>query len=137
LDASLLAALTQHRNRIASPAARVHTLAYVSCGFAALRRDAAALRAGGWTLASARAFAFFPGTDALETLAIFVRDTAAAEDDAADAEVGQAAAGARKPAPRRRARQARRAAAREADAAAAPWAARVLALQTTTLETNE
>jgi tRNA/tmRNA/rRNA uracil-C5-methylase (TrmA/RlmC/RlmD family) len=46
---------------------------YLSCGYAALERDATALVAAGWRLASARAFVFFPGTDALETLAVFER----------------------------------------------------------------
>jgi len=48
-------------------------LVYLSCGYAALERDAAALVAGGWRVASAEAFTFFPGTDHLETLAVFER----------------------------------------------------------------
>jgi tRNA/tmRNA/rRNA uracil-C5-methylase (TrmA/RlmC/RlmD family) len=140
LDAPLLAALMQRAPSGApsGPAARTHTLAYVSCGFPALRRDAAALRAAGWALASARAFAFFPGTDALETLAIFVRappvaDVADADASSAPLRGGAAAVaagvreaevgGARKPV-RRRARQARRAAARDAVAAALESGAR-------------
>jgi tRNA/tmRNA/rRNA uracil-C5-methylase (TrmA/RlmC/RlmD family) len=46
---------------------------YLSCGYAALERDAAALVAGGWRVAGAEAFTFFPGTDSLETLAVFER----------------------------------------------------------------
>jgi hypothetical protein len=47
------------------------TLIYLSCGFDALARDAEELLAGGWALAHAEAFVFFPGSDALETLAVF------------------------------------------------------------------
>jgi tRNA/tmRNA/rRNA uracil-C5-methylase (TrmA/RlmC/RlmD family) len=52
----------------------VTRLVYLSCGFEALRRDADVLLGGGWRLASARAFLFFPGTDAVETLAVFDRE---------------------------------------------------------------
>jgi 23S rRNA (uracil1939-C5)-methyltransferase len=58
----------------AAPAGGPRRLVYLSCGYAALERDAAALVAGGWRVASAVAFVFFPGTDALETLAVFDRD---------------------------------------------------------------
>ncbi len=53
---------------------RLHTLAYVSCGFKALKRDAVALRDAGWALAAPPcAFQFFPGTNALETPVAFTR----------------------------------------------------------------
>jgi tRNA/tmRNA/rRNA uracil-C5-methylase (TrmA/RlmC/RlmD family) len=70
LDAGLLEELC------APPSARSpHLLAYVSCGFAALQRDAALLYAAGWRLAAApAAFLFFPGTDSLETLVLFRRE---------------------------------------------------------------
>jgi tRNA/tmRNA/rRNA uracil-C5-methylase (TrmA/RlmC/RlmD family) len=69
-------------------------LVYLSCGWAALRRDAAALmgleddeegeesgnRRVRWSLASARAFVFFPGTDAIETLCVFEREGGGGED---------------------------------------------------------
>lgn len=49
-----------------------HTLVYLSCGYKALERDCAALLASGqWRLHHCEAFAFFPATDALETLAVF------------------------------------------------------------------
>jgi hypothetical protein len=52
----------------------VRRLVYLSCGWPALQRDAAALAAAGWVLAPpAHGFLFFPGTDALETLAVFDR----------------------------------------------------------------
>ena len=57
------------RHRHASP----RRLVYLSCGYAALERDAAALAAAGWRPAAARAFVFFPGSDHLETLAVFDR----------------------------------------------------------------
>lgn len=48
------------------------TLIYLSCGFSALMRDCDALLASGqWRLVHAHAFLFFPGTDSLETLAVF------------------------------------------------------------------
>ena len=51
-----------------------HTLIYLSCGFPALERDCAALlRIGRWKLLHCEAFLFFPGTDSLETLAVFCR----------------------------------------------------------------
>ena len=103
LDAALLAALCAAPEG-RGPARRITTLCYVSCGFEALKRDADALLRAGWALASARAFQFFPGTDALETLALFTR---AAVADAPDADaplvVAQAAAAAlAKPRRRRR-----------------------------------
>ena len=82
LDAALLAALCAAPEG-RGPARHVTTLCYVSCGFEALKRDADALLRAGWVLASARAFQFFPGTDALETLAVFTR---AAVADAPDAD---------------------------------------------------
>lgn len=51
---------------------RPRRLLYLSCGFDALRRDADELLAsGGWRIAAARAYSFFPGTDSIETLALF------------------------------------------------------------------
>lgn len=56
----------------AAPAAGVRRLLYLSCGFAALRRDAAAvLGSGRWRLAHAEGFLFFPGANHIETLAVF------------------------------------------------------------------
>ena len=47
-------------------------LIYLSCGFSALVRDSnALLKSGRWRLAHAEAFGFFPGTDSVETLAVF------------------------------------------------------------------
>ena len=69
LDAPLLRLLCEQR---ACP--QLHTLAYVSCGFKALIRDARTLKEAGWSLARPpEAWQFFPGTDSLETLAIFTR----------------------------------------------------------------
>lgn len=52
--------------------AQLHTLIYVSCGFAAFQHDCNALLASGcWSLHWARGYLFFPGTSAIETLAIF------------------------------------------------------------------
>lgn len=48
-------------------------LVYLSCGFRALQHDLRALLGGGWSLRSATAFLFFPGTDALETLVLLTR----------------------------------------------------------------
>jgi tRNA/tmRNA/rRNA uracil-C5-methylase (TrmA/RlmC/RlmD family) len=50
------------------------SLIYLSCGFPALERDCAALlQSGHWELRHCVAFLFFPGTDSLETLAVFCR----------------------------------------------------------------
>ena len=69
LDAATLAFLA---GGAAPPGLR--RLLYLSCGFPALQRDAAALVGGGhWRLAHAAAFLFFPGTDHIETLAVFER----------------------------------------------------------------
>ena len=55
---------------------RPHTLIYLSCGFPALERDCAALLASGrWRLQHCEAFLFFPGTDSIETLAVFRRQS--------------------------------------------------------------
>ena len=49
-------------------------LIYLSCGFPAFERDAQRLvESGLWKLVSAEAFLFFPGTDHIETLAVFDR----------------------------------------------------------------
>jgi len=69
LDASLLNALSDPQ-RLRS----IRRLVYISCGFKALQRDALALRRHGWVLARPpEAWQFFPGTDALETVAVFDR----------------------------------------------------------------
>ena len=46
---------------------------YVSCGFDALKRDAMSLIAAGWTLRHSEGFVLFPGSDHIETFAIFDR----------------------------------------------------------------
>lgn len=53
----------------------VNTLIYVSCGFDALARDCDKLLSGnaGWSLESATGFVLFPGSNHVETLAIFRR----------------------------------------------------------------
>ncbi|KAL2622078.1 hypothetical protein R1flu_002283 [Riccia fluitans] len=50
------------------------TLIYVSCGWESFKRDCAALTEGdAWHLDDGHAFNFFPGTDSIETLAVFKR----------------------------------------------------------------
>lgn len=53
----------------------VQTLIYVSCGFDALARDCDRLLSSnaGWTLTSSTGYVLFPGSDHVETLAIFQR----------------------------------------------------------------
>lgn len=53
----------------------VRTLIYVSCGFEALARDAERLLTSraGWKIQSATGYILFPGSDHVETLAIFER----------------------------------------------------------------
>jgi tRNA/tmRNA/rRNA uracil-C5-methylase (TrmA/RlmC/RlmD family) len=84
LDAPLMELLTQQaggssssRNsssRSSAGLGSVKRLVYLSCGFDALRSDADALLAAGWRVCSAQGFLFFPGTDTIETLAVFERD---------------------------------------------------------------
>ena len=60
---------------LCSPAAGeagVRRLLYLSCGWPALRRDAAALLGSGhWRLRHAECFLFFPGSDHIETLTVW------------------------------------------------------------------
>ena len=51
----------------------VRRVVYVSCSWQTFERDAALLVAGGFSIAWARSYVFFPGTDHLETLCIFIR----------------------------------------------------------------
>jgi len=53
----------------------VHTLIYVSCGFDALASDCDRLLKGnaGWKLESATGYVLFPGTNHVETVAVFKR----------------------------------------------------------------
>ena len=56
----------------------LHSLIYVSCGFEAFCRDFEALMGSGvWQLDHAEGHLLFPGSDAIETLAFFTRETAA------------------------------------------------------------
>ena len=49
-------------------------LVYVSCGFSAFKRDCQCLlKSGLWNLEQGEGFVLFPGSDAIETLAFFVR----------------------------------------------------------------
>ncbi len=52
----------------------VKQLIYISCGFESFKRDANHLLKAGFSLKSAEAFLFFPGTDHLEILAVFGRN---------------------------------------------------------------
>lgn len=51
----------------------LQTLIYISCGWESFMRDCEMLVGGGWSLREAEAFLFFPGSDHLETLAVFVK----------------------------------------------------------------
>lgn len=75
LDPALLRALCAPA-RAGGPAAGVELVAYVSCGYDALERDARALVGSGWRVRSARAHVLFPGADHIETVAVFARGAA-------------------------------------------------------------
>ena len=61
-------------DEVVSARCPAHTLIYLSCGYKALERDCAVLLGSGqWELKHCEAFAFFPATDAIETLAVFRR----------------------------------------------------------------
>lgn len=70
LEPEVLGHLTNKRDELAGTVKR---LIYVSCGFDALKRDAVALLDSGWKLLHAEGFVLFPGSDHLETLAVFTR----------------------------------------------------------------
>lgn len=65
LDFSLLKALCDPSS--------LKRIVYVSCGWSAFQRDCDALLAKGWSLKEARGFLFFPGTNHIETAALFCR----------------------------------------------------------------
>jgi len=52
---------------------RLKRIIYVSCGFKAFQRDCTRLIAGGWVINHVEGHVLFPGSDALETLAVFDR----------------------------------------------------------------
>lgn len=57
-----------------SPPPSLHTLVYISCHFPSLARDGDTILNGGrWALSASAARVFFPGADAVETAAVFVR----------------------------------------------------------------
>jgi len=116
LDDALLAALCDARAD--GPCASLGTLAYISCGFPALVRDADALLASGWRVRRQRAEAhvLFLGANHLETLCVFERVAPVGPDGAkqdaqepprssANSERGQRARRARDPATSPRARR--------------------------------
>ena len=66
LDGLVLEALNEGKG--------LKTLLYVSCGFDAFVTDCKCLEEkGGWKLVKAEGHVLFPGSDAIETLAMFVR----------------------------------------------------------------
>lgn len=75
LEPGVLSALTAHYDTVkgGEPSKDQLTLIYLSCGWDALKKEMAALMEARWRLVHSRAFLFFPGTDAIETLAIFKR----------------------------------------------------------------
>ncbi|KAG5177747.1 S-adenosyl-L-methionine-dependent methyltransferase [Tribonema minus] len=70
LDAPVLASL---RERAGSMTGAVRRIIYVSCGFDALKNDAVALAEGGWRMVHSEGHVLFPGSDHIETVAIFDR----------------------------------------------------------------
>ena len=66
---------SQSTVKFPAPPARLSRLVYLSCGFAAFQRDCDALvKSGEWRLTHAEGFNFFPGSDHVETLAVFDRE---------------------------------------------------------------
>jgi hypothetical protein len=73
LEANLLLALATE-GAMTAAGCSAHTLVYLSCGFVSFQRDVEALLAGGaWRLETLRGFEFFPGTNSIESLAVFRR----------------------------------------------------------------
>lgn len=56
---------------VISSAPSLEQIIYVSCGWNSFKRDCELLNKKGWTLRSAEAFLFFPGTNHLELLTVF------------------------------------------------------------------
>lgn len=72
LDEGVLKLLVGTHETARAPALR--RLVYVSCGFDALERDSRAMLSSGfWKLRSAEGFILFPGSDHVETVAVFDR----------------------------------------------------------------
>ena len=56
------------------------TLIYISCGWDSFKKDCKSLMSSkAWHLQNAHAFNFFPGTDSIEVLAIFKRESEAVQ----------------------------------------------------------
>ncbi|CAN0368518.1 unnamed protein product [Discosporangium mesarthrocarpum] len=70
LDPRVVDVLLDHEDPLGSSLRRV---IYVSCGFDAFKGDATQLTSGGWSLTHTEGFVLFPGSDHVETLAIFDR----------------------------------------------------------------
>jgi 23S rRNA (uracil1939-C5)-methyltransferase len=70
LDSEVLRALSDDKQF-----PRLRSLVYVSCGFEAFCRDFDTLTRSGWKLDHAGGYLLFPGSDAIETLACFTRET--------------------------------------------------------------
>jgi tRNA/tmRNA/rRNA uracil-C5-methylase (TrmA/RlmC/RlmD family) len=70
----LLTAPRSNSSSSSSVLSAVTRLVYMSCGFDALAADTGLLTSAGWTVEAAQGFLFFPGTDTIETLAVFTRD---------------------------------------------------------------
>jgi len=69
----LTVALTSNLSGIWQAPRSLKRIIYVSCGFKALESDTAVLLQGPWKLAHAEGHVFFPGSDHVESLAIFDR----------------------------------------------------------------
>ena len=85
LDRPLLDALCAPAAEPPAPCDQLRTLVYVSCGFGALRRDAAALLSAGWKIARGtrpEAHVLFLGANHIEAVVAFERNLSA-DDDAA------------------------------------------------------
>lgn len=74
LDAPVLASLREQRGGGGDGmTSSVRRIIYVSCGFDAFKHDAVALADGGWRMVHAEGHVLFPGSDHIETVAIFDR----------------------------------------------------------------
>jgi tRNA/tmRNA/rRNA uracil-C5-methylase (TrmA/RlmC/RlmD family) len=71
LDEEVLTVLEMQRMQ--GDLGQVTRIIYVSCGYEALERDSRRLIEAGWGLTHAKGFLLFPGSDHLETVAVFDR----------------------------------------------------------------
>ena len=73
LDKGVIDLLTKKKEDSLTVATELKRLIYISCGFEALERDSRELLSNGWKITSADGYVMFPGSNHIETVAVFDR----------------------------------------------------------------